>query len=94
MCVCVWVEGGGVERVTYGLAECACIGAWGAYVGIEEILGIASQCSCPDWEHNAINTWCMCSKWGEQQRGERGEKGGRTYFLCLEKNTQVVQMSK
>lgn len=49
VCVCVCTlylgGGGGRERVTYGL--------WvrrGVYAGMEEISGIASQCSCPAWE--------------------------------------------
>lgn len=51
-CVCVYLggRGGGVERVTYGLAVCVCMGAWGVYVGTEEISGIASRCSCPERE--------------------------------------------
>lgn len=50
MCVCIKEEGGGVERVTYGLTVCVCIGPWVEYMGTEVISGIVSQCSCPEWE--------------------------------------------
>lgn len=78
MCVCIWERGGGgVERVTYGLAVCACMGARGAYVGIEEISGIASQCSCLEWETQRNRYMVHVFQVGKKQR----EKEADIFFL-------------
>lgn len=87
-CVCVWVEGGGVERVTYGLAERACVGSVCGHRGdLRDSQPV--QLSWMGDTTQPIHGACVPS--GESKRGE---KEGRTYFLCFKKNTQVVQMSK
>lgn len=63
------------------------MGAWGAYVGIEEISGIASQCSCPEWETPRNQYMVHVFQVGKKMERKK-EK------FSLQKNTKVVQMSK
>lgn len=69
------------------LLVCVCMGAWGVYVGIEEISGIASQCSCPEWETQRNRYMVHVFQVGKKQRKKER--------LIKKKNNthQVVQMS-
>lgn len=79
-CVSVWV-GGGIQRVTYEFRVYGTGG--GGYVGIEEISGIGSLCSCPEQRHNASDTCRMCSKNTKKwSRGKRLTSSRFKYVSC------------